>query len=93
MDELNYLYVYYLNDERAPVLVQINHSFFFDPNNPTKQPNIEYVTLEACEGKLFKIEAPQNSAPYIKKWPNKVLLSYHDLKELELMSRRDGGEG
>lgn len=91
MDELNYIYIYYLNDERASVLVQINHSFFFDPNDPAKQPNIEYVTLEACEGRLFKIEAPQGSIPYVKKWPNKILLSYHDLKELE--SRHNGGEG
>lgn len=90
MDEFNYIYVYYLNDEQKPILVQINHSFFFDPNNPFKEPNIEYVTLQSCEGKLFRIEAPVDSIPYVKKWTNKILLTYQDLrKTMEQESRRN----
>lgn len=90
MDETNFLYVYYMNDEQRPITVQINHSFFFNPNDPFKQPKIEYVTLQSCEARLFEIEAPEGSIPYIKKWPNQVLLSYQDLKELRTR-HSDGG--
>ena len=91
MDELNYLLIYYLNDEQKPILVQINHLFFFNPNDPLKQPHIEYVTLQPCEG---KIEAPENSVPYVKKWTNKILLTYQDHKSLlEQEIHRNDGEG
>lgn len=83
MDELNYIYIYYMNDEQKPITVQINHLFWFDPNNPTKQPDVEYITLEACEARLFKIEAPENSIPYVKKWQNKVLLTYLRLEQVQ----------
>lgn len=76
MDELNYLYIYYMNDEQQPITVQINHLFWFDPNNPHKQPDVEYHTLRACEARVFKIEAPDNAIPYVKKWKNQVLLTY-----------------
>lgn len=91
MDELHYLYIYYLNDEQRPMSVQIHHQFFFDPNNPMKQPNIEYTTLQSCEARLFKVEAPEGSIPYLKKWNNAVMISYYDLKELR--SRLDGDAG
>jgi hypothetical protein len=68
--------VFYLNDERKPITVQINHHFVFDPNNPLVQPKIEYVTLQACESRVFDIEAPVDAIPYVKKWPNQVLLTY-----------------
>lgn len=77
MDELNYIYIYYMNDEQRPITVQVNHLFWFDPNNPFKQPDVEYYTLQPCESKIFKIEAPEGSIPYVKKWPNQVLLTYH----------------
>jgi hypothetical protein len=76
MDELNYIYISYMNDEPISVLVQINHQYFFDPNNPTKPPHIEYVTLLPGEKRLFEIEAPNNATPFVKKWSNKVLLSF-----------------
>ena len=79
MDELYYLYIYYLNDEQKPVTVQLNHYFFFNPNDPFKQPKIEYFKLDSCEAKVFKIECPEGSIPYVKKWPNQVLLTYSDL--------------
>jgi hypothetical protein len=86
MDELNYLYIYYMNDEQKPVTVQINHLFWFDPNNPFKQPDIEYHTLQACEARIFKVEAPENSIPYVKKWQNKVLLSYLPADQVQALT-------
>lgn len=79
MDELHYIYIYYMNDEQAPITVQVNHVFFFDPNNPLKPPKIEYFTLEKSEAKVFKIECPEGSIPYVKKWRQQVLLTYSDL--------------
>lgn len=80
--EENYIYIYYLNDEQTEVFVQVNHAFFFDPNDPTKQPNIKYTKLRPAEGKLFKIEVSEAEGfiPYVKKWKGKVLLTYQDLR-------------
>lgn len=66
-----------MNDEWHPITVQINHLFWFDPNDPFKKPDIEYHTLQPCESKVFKIEAPEGAIPYVKKWSNQVLLTYH----------------
>lgn len=77
------LLIYYVNDEQKPVTVQINHEFRFDPNNPFKQPDIEYHTLQACEARIFKVEAPENSIPYVKKWQNQVLLTYLPAESLD----------
>lgn len=88
MDEQNYIFIYYMNDEQRPMSVKVIHEFMFDPNNPTKQPVIEFFTLQSCEAREFRIEAPNNSIPYVKKWNNQVLLTY-----LEPKSRHNGGEG
>ena len=93
MDELNYIYIYYLNDEQKPITVQLIHSFFFDPNAPFKEPKHDFVTLQACEGRLFKIEAPQGSIPYVKKWTNKILLTYQDLEQLRVLEFHRTGAG
>lgn len=81
MDEENFLHIFYMNDEQRVISVQVNHSFFFDPNDPFKQPKIEYFKLQPAEAKVFKIEAPEGSIPYVKKWQNHVLLSYYNQKD------------
>lgn len=80
MDELYYLYIYYMNDEQKPITVQVNHYFFFNPNDPYKEPKVEYFKLDPAEAKVFKIEVPENSIPYVKKWKDVVLLTYSDLQ-------------
>ena len=83
MDELNYIFIYYMNDCKHSVTVQVNHSFMFDPNNPAKQPNIEYFSLGPAEARVFKVEVPENSIPYVKNWGNRVLLSFLEAGALE----------
>lgn len=83
MDEQNYIQIYYMNDEQKPITVQINHEFRFDPNNPHKEPMVEYIILQPCEARLFKIEAPEGSIPYVKKWQNQVLLTYLPAESLD----------
>ncbi len=75
--------VYYVNDEQRPVTVQVNHHFVFDKNNPHLQPKIEYVTLKSCESRTFESEAPEGAIPYVKKWPNQVLLTYLTVEAAE----------
>jgi hypothetical protein len=62
--------IYYLNDESAPVVIRLLG----------KAPNYhdnEYVTLQPQEGRVFEIEAPPDSIPYVKRWDNRmILLSY-----------------
>lgn len=80
MDELHYLYIYYMNDEQNPITVKLIHSLFFNPNDPYKEPKIEFFKLAPQEAKVFKIEVPENSIPYVKKWKDMVLLTYSDLQ-------------
>jgi hypothetical protein len=81
MDEESFLKIYYMNDEQKPITVQVNHAFFFDPNDLTKQPKIEYFTLQPAEARVFSIEVFDTKAiPFVKKWQNQVLLTYHNQK-------------
>lgn len=79
--------IYYLNDEHEPVLVRVNHQFTFDPANPFAQPKHDYVHLAPAESRVFDIDAPEGSIPFVKRWERRVvLLSYilpEALKQLE----------
>lgn len=77
--------VYYYNDEKQNVTVQVNGQLRPSPTNPYGEPTIEYFVLKPNESKLFYVDAPEGSIPYLKRWENRhVLLTYQDLKELEI---------
>jgi hypothetical protein len=69
--------VYYLNDESQPVLIQVNGQLRPSDVNPYGEPSVEYFTLQPREARVFEIDAPENSIPYVKRWETrKVLLTY-----------------
>lgn len=80
--------VYYYNDEKQPVVVQVNGQLRPSPMNPRGMPSIDYTTLKPQEGKLFDIDAPEGAIPWIKRWETRaVLLSYVQPEELPVASQ------
>lgn len=65
--------VYYLNDEKNPILVRIL-DLTYDPNGDN--PDHGYYCLNPAEGRSFDISMPDGSQIFIKKWPNMVMISY-----------------
>lgn len=71
--------IYYLNDEQAVVHVQVNGQLKPSDTNPYGEPTTEDFWLLPTEGKIFFVDAPENTIPYVKKWDHphkKVLLTY-----------------
>ena len=60
-----------MNDEQRPVTVRILDSRY-DPATATGD---KYVVLQAAEGQLFDLQLHEGHVPYIKKWPNMVMIS------------------
>ena len=75
--DVNYIDIYYLNDETREITVQLNGSL-----------ETFYEKLKPQEGRLFSIQAPAGAIPWIKKWDYAVvLLSYCKPEDLPLGSR------
>lgn len=64
--------IYYLNDEKKPITVRVLDSKY-DAMNATGDT---YTVLQSCEGRMFDLELPEGTVPYIKKWPTMVMISY-----------------
>lgn len=76
--------LYYFNDEKSTVTVQVNGQLRPSEFNPYGEPSIEFFTLQPQEARTFFIDAPEGSIPYVKRWENRmVLLSYVDLQFAE----------
>lgn len=58
--------LYYYNDESFPVQVYLNG---------LGQDKL-IATLNPMSGKMIEYELPHGAVPYIKKWPNYVMISY-----------------
>lgn len=71
--------IYYFNDEQKPVVVRVLDGKY-DATNATGDT---YTTLQSCEGAFFDISLPEGTVPYIKKWPNMVMISYLTPSALE----------
>lgn len=75
--------IYYINDEHKPITVQVNGQLRPSPTNPYGEPTIEYFVLQPQESRLFEVDAPVDSIPYVKRWETRVvLLTYLELKSL-----------
>lgn len=74
--------IYYMNDENKQMVVQINGQLRPSSANQLGEPTIEYVTLNPQEGRVFFVDAPEGSVPYVKRWDSKVLLSYLPVEAL-----------
>lgn len=70
--------LYYFNDEEHPITVQVNGQLKPSLTNKFGEPTIEYFSLEATEGGIFFVDAPEGTIPRVKKWSHRVLLSYVD---------------
>jgi len=69
--------VYYMNDEKETVLVQVNGQLRPSNVNPYGEPSVEYFSLQPQESRIFDIDAPEGSIPYVKRWESRhVLLTY-----------------
>lgn len=68
--------IYYMNDEKKEIVVQVNGQLKPSPRNTYGEPTIEYFKLQPTESKVFFVDAPEGSIPYVKKWENVVLLTY-----------------
>lgn len=81
--------IYYFNDEQKPVTVQVNGQVRPDPNNKYGSPTIDYFTLQPQQGKLFFVDAPEGSIPWVKRWETRVvLLTYLGPESLEEIRNR-----
>ncbi len=74
--------IYYMNDRKIPVTVQVNGQLRPSPTNPYGVPTIDYSTLKPQEGKLFDVDAPEGAIPWVKSWESCVLLTYVRPEEL-----------
>ncbi len=75
--------IYYLNDRKIPITVQTNGQLKRTPQNPYGLPQIDYFQLKPQEGRLFEVDAPEGSIPWVKVWETgTVLLSYVNPEEL-----------
>jgi hypothetical protein len=81
--------IFYLNDEHQPVTIQVNNKLMSDGNLC-----IDYFTLQPQEGKLFNIDAPAGSIPYVKRWETRiVLLTYLPAESIpRFRNKVDGGQ-
>jgi hypothetical protein len=84
--------IYYFNDEKQPVTIQVNGQLRPSSTNKHGDPQIEYFILDPLEARVFNVDAPEGSIPYVKRWENRfVLLSYLQA-DSELLTHRDGDE-
>lgn len=61
--------IYYLNDESTSVTIRLIA-------RDVDATNI-FVELKPQEGRIFTIDAPEGSIPFVKRWDNRtILLSY-----------------
>jgi hypothetical protein len=83
--------VYYFNDQRKEITVKI-HDSSFDPDEDNSK---HYHRLKSCEGRLFDLAIPVDSAIYIKSWPDMVMISYIEtsalLQSVEQLHDQDEG--
>lgn len=79
--------VYYMNDEQKPVLVTIKDDDFYTALNSGQNLSKWNVTLKSCEAKLFELACPSGAVPYIKKWPNVIMISYIDASALQQLQQ------
>ena len=74
------MYIEYINDESHPVTIRVNHQLQPSLYNPHGEAKNEVFILKPQESKLFYIDAPEGSIPYVKRWENRVvLLTYSHL--------------
>jgi len=67
--------VYYMNDEKVPVTVQVNGK----PKNTPEWDHIKYERFQPQEGRVIEFDAPEGSIPYIKRWETRqILITYID---------------
>lgn len=75
--------IYYMNDRNMVIIVQVNGQVRPSPTNPYGEPLIENFKLKPQEGRLFEVDAPEGSIPWVKVWETgTVLLSYVNPEEL-----------
>lgn len=81
--------IYYMNDEKTAIQVQVNGQLQPSPTNPFGEPSIEYFELQPAEGRLFYIDAPEGSIPYVKRWtsPHLILLTYLPTESIDQFRR------
>lgn len=66
--------IYYLNDEKHVVTIQVNGQLRPSPTNPYGEPTIDVFRLQPQEGKMFFVDAPEGAIPWIKRWETRVVL-------------------
>lgn len=76
--------IFYMNDEKRAVTIQVNGQLRPSPHNKFGEPSMEYFVLEPGESKTFFVDAPKDSIPYVKRWENRfVLLTYLPQRSVE----------
>ena len=82
--------IYYFNDEKQPVTIQVNGQLRPSATNKYGDPQIEYFTLNPLEARVFDVDAPEGSIPYVKRWESRMVLLSYLQADSELLSHRDG---
>ena len=81
-----------MNDENKPITVQVNGQLRPSLTNPYGEPSIEYFILKPQESKVFEIDAPEGSIPYLKRWETRQILLTYLPADSELLSHSDKKE-
>lgn len=79
--------IFFLNDRKDPVSVQVVGQLRAHPHNPNGAPTIEYLVLQPLESRVFDVDAPDGAIPYVKLWQGCVLLTYGLPEELPVEHR------
>jgi len=80
----NFIEVYYMNDRDIPVTVEVQHKTLQDEYGIYKFRMGEVTIMQPKQAKLFKVEAPYGTTPFVKTWESKVLISYVDADKVDL---------
>ena len=76
--------IVYMNDEKKNITVRILDADY----KPEGDNSHTYHVLRPCELKIFEINLPPNSAPYIKKWTDMVMITYIDLSVISQLQQQ-----
>ena len=82
--------IYYFNDETRQITVQVNGQLNTSDLSSHGELDVQYFLLLPSQGRMFTVNAPLGTIPFVKKWNQVVLLSYADP---DLLLGEEGDEG
>lgn len=72
------LEVFYMNDTKTPMTVRVVNKSTNSFNGQKKFLMNEVTVLQPQQSKIFEVDAPVGTIPFIKSWEGIVLITYID---------------